>query len=100
MSLKDIKALLETLRESGADAWTVMCVIFGVAIITAGPAYFRVLAAFLNRRREVNGNLDRKLKKLDHELAQKQEKALRRTAEVAAPPAKEKRAVSGRGKKP
>lgn len=78
MSVKDIRDFLETLRASGADSWTILFGIFGVTAIVTGHRYVKVLLGYFNKRHQIQGDLDRKLQKLDVDLQAKRDKLAKR----------------------
>ena len=89
MTIKDLGELIDHLRDAGASVWTIVLVVFGVALIYKGSEYFKVIATFLNEKRRINGDLSRKLERLHLGIARKRDKLAQRKA--SKPTAKEDR---------
>jgi hypothetical protein len=80
MSVKDFHDLLEVLREAGANTWTILAAIFGIAVIFTLPRYCSVVLNYLNKRRQIEGDLKRKLLRLDQEIEAKRNRSRRSAA--------------------
>jgi hypothetical protein len=48
------------------------------AVVASGPSYVRVLLGFRNKKRQILGDLNRKSRKLDNDIAAKEAKRARR----------------------
>lgn len=87
----DIEKVIDRLNAAGASVWTIVLVVFVLALIFKGPEYFKEIATYWNEKRRINGDLSRKLERLHLEIAQKRDRLQAR--KVKKPPA----AKEGRG---
>jgi hypothetical protein len=83
---EELGKVIDRLHAAGADIWTIVLVVFVLALIWKGPEYFNVIATYWNEKRRINGDLSRKLDRLHLEIAQKRDRLQARKAKK--PPAK------------
>jgi hypothetical protein len=72
--MKELGGVIDHLRAAGADLWIIVLVVFGLALIWRGPQYFKAIATFLNEKRRINGDLSRKLERLNLGIEKKRAK--------------------------
>jgi hypothetical protein len=60
--------------DAGAPIWAIIAFILTAILLWRGPQYLKVVLGYINERHRITGDLERKLKKLDQDLAAKKQK--------------------------